>query len=203
MENFSNPFARKIRSHQMYFHRVMSSFEEEDSNFKPRKNTLTVAGQVLHVVIGNEWFLSGMFGAYEGNTPLCKRESGFNDMDWIHIADERDLGVVLDAQKWPAAFAASTSITTALDLFDKSLASALELLTNKSVEDLQKAKFLKNPVMPDDYSYLDVIYLMIDHIAQHRGALVSYAHLLGKEPLFPYFDLSKAMLKLEAMKKAQ
>lgn len=173
----------------------MGSFNEGESDFRPTKDTLSVANQVLHVAIANEYFLSGMFGPYEGYAPLCKGELGFIDMGWVGLADEKELGVVLNVDEWPIATAASTSLTKALALFDSVMDDAAEMFESRTVEEIERARLPENPVIPTDYTYSDILELMIDHIAHHRGALVTYAHLLGKDPKIPYFELPEAMLR--------
>lgn len=120
-----------------------------------------------------------MFGPYEGYAPLCEREA-VKDMTWITMADERALGAVIDVQRWPLAAAASTSLRKALVLFDGVMDAAVEMFGSRTVEEIEKSFSPESPVVPADYTHVDILDCMIDYIAHHRGALVAYAHLLGR-----------------------
>ncbi len=189
-KNIDNPYAKKIYDHHEYFHRVVDIFDESESTFRPSKDLLSVAGQILHVSILIEYFLSGLFGKYEGFSPLSDQELGFMDMSWTKIADEKHLHLVLDPIKWPRAFIASTSVVEALKLFDEAMTKAVEFIGAMSSQDFAVAKPPINPVFaPEKFKYPDILEVMNDHTAHHRGALVVYAHLLEKDPRMPYFDL--------------
>lgn len=194
LQNIDHPYIKKIYAQHEYFHRVVDIFNESESNFRPSKDLLSVAGQILHVSILIEYFLSGMFGKYEGFTPLSECELGFIDMSWTKIADEKYLHLVLDAARWPQAFIASTSVIEALKLFDDVMAKTVEFIETMSLQDFISAKPPINPVFPPEkFQYPDILEIMNDHTAHHRGALVVYAHLLEKDPKMPYFDLQKIM----------
>lgn len=196
-KEYVNPFVQKLRDHQEFFHRVMTTFDEEDSNFRPTEGTMSVANQVLHAAVANEYFLSGIFGPYDGYAPLCKGTKGFIDMGWVGLADEKELGVVLNKDEWPIAAAAGTSIKKALALFDQVIDDAAAMFETVTPEALAAEKLPQNPVIPIDYTYPEMFELMIDHMAHHRGALVTYAHLIGKDCKIPYFELSEAMMRSE------
>lgn len=198
-ESNNNPFVQKIRDHQEYFHRVVECFTEEDSDFRPAKDTLSVAGQVLHVALSIEYFLSGMFGPYDGFGPMARFDRGFTDMNWAPLASEKDLGMVLDVEDWPIAAEASNSFTKALELFDQIMDTAAEIFGSKTIEQLQTERLPENPVIPTNFTYPDILELMIDHIAHHRGALVVYGHILGRDPKIPYFELPEAFVKAQGL----
>jgi len=189
-EDIDHYYVKKVYEHKEYFHRSLECFTEEDSNFRPSEELLSVAGQILHVALSIEYFLSGMFGYYEGFGPLSRRHLGFLDMNWIELADEKNLYMVLDPVDWPQAFEASTSIAKALKLFDEAMDTAAQFLDARSVKDIEAAQLPENPMFDPTFRYPDIIELMNDHTAHHRGSLVVYAHLLGKEPRIPYFDMS-------------
>ncbi len=192
LKNIDNLYVRKIYDQHEYFHRVVDIFDESESAFRPSKDLLSVAGQILHVSMLIEYFLSGMFGSYEGLTPLSDSELGFMDMSWTKIADEKDLHQVLDPARWSRPFMASTSVIEALKLFDDVTDKAAELIGAMSLQDFATAQPPINPVLPPEkFQYPDILEVMNDHTAHHRGALVVYAHLLEKDPKMPYFDLKK------------
>ncbi len=198
-ESSNNPFVQQIRDHQEYFHRVVECFTEEDSSFRPINGTLSVAGQVLHVALSIEYFLSGMFGPYEGFGPMSRFERGFIDMNWATLAEEKELGIALDAEAWPIAVEASKSFTKALEVFDRIMDIAAEMFGSRTIEQIQAERLPENPLIPTEFTYPDVLDLMIDHTAHHRGALVVYAHLLGKDPKIPYFELPEAFVKAQQL----
>lgn len=202
LDNAINPFVEKIQEHKEYFQRTVSCFTEEDSNFQPADGLLSVAGQVLHVALSLEYFISGMFGPYEGFGPLSRLEKGFVDMSWAPLANEKDLGMALNAEVWADAFEASTSFTKALKLFDQAMDTATEMFASRSVQEIQAEQLPENPVLPVEFTYAHILELMNDHTAHHRGSLVVYGHLLGKDPQIPYFELTEAWLKAEELEAA-
>ena len=192
-ESFDNPFVKKIREHQIFFHRTMDCFREEDSNFRPNDNMLTAAGQVLHVTMAIEFFLSGMFGPYDGFGPLSRRDRGFSDMGWTEIADNQELDLLLNADVWPKAIEASKSIAKALELFDQTMDTAAEMFGSMTLQQIETEQLPENLVFPPLYTYSDVLEIMNDHTAHHRGSLVVYARLLGRDPKIPYFEMSEKL----------
>jgi hypothetical protein len=193
-ENINNPFVKKIQEHKEYFHRTMECFTEEDSNFLPANNLLSVAGQVLHVALSIEFFLSGMFGPYDGFGPLSRFDRGFTDMSWATLANEKNLGLALDANAWPKAVEASKSIAKALELFDQTMDIAAKMFALKTIQQIQTEQLPENPLFPPFYTYADILEIVNDHTAHHRGSLVVYAHLVGRDPKIPYFEMSEALL---------
>jgi len=47
----------------------------------------------------------------------------------------------------------------------------------------------QNFLFPSFYTRLDVLEIIADHTAAHRGALTQYARMMGINPPFPYFNL--------------
>lgn len=184
-----HPYVEKVNDHKRYFHRIVQIFDESESNFRPSEELLSVSGQILHVALSIEYFLSGMFGKYEGFGPLSGREYGFVDMNWIELADERNLHLALDPVEWPKSCVASTSIAESMKLFDEAMEKAAEFIGAMSPEEFTAAQLPENPIYDPNFYYPDILELMNDHTAHHRGSLVIYAHLLGKEPRIPYFDM--------------
>jgi uncharacterized damage-inducible protein DinB len=118
-------------------------------------------------------------------------------MDWVDIANNRDLGVVLDADVWPKAVEASQSLTKALALFDQTMETAAKMFSSKIFQQIQTEQLPENPVFPPFFRYPDILEVMNDHTAHHRCALVVYAHFLGREPKIPYFEMSEAFQDLQ------
>lgn len=201
-EVVNNPFVEKVIEHKEYFHRTVKCFTEDDSNFRPADGLLSVAGQVLHVALSIEYFISGMFGPYEGFGPLSRLEKGFLDMSWAPIANEKDLGMGLDAEAWPRAVEASVSLAKALELFDEAMDTAAEMFGSRTVQQIQGERLPENPIIPSEFRYPHILELMNDHVAHHRGSLVVYGQILGRDPQIPYFEMSEAWLMSETLQAA-
>ena len=56
--NMPKSAALTIQRHKRFFHRTISCFRETDAAFQPRPDMLSVEGQILHVVVSIELFLS-------------------------------------------------------------------------------------------------------------------------------------------------
>ncbi len=149
----------ELRTIREFFERSSSCFSEEDSNFSPCEETLTVTQQVAHVAQSVDWFIDGM----------CS-ENGF-DMDfenhWKDIMQLKSLDI------------ARKRFTTSID----QAISKIESMT----EDELSAPLPDGPVMGGMPKY-SVISGISDHTAHHRGALTVYARMLGKQPQMPYMD---------------
>ncbi|BAZ71122.1 hypothetical protein NIES4106_59190 (plasmid) [Fischerella sp. NIES-4106] len=192
LESLTNPYVRKIQVHREYFHRSLECFTEKDSSFRPSNDCLTVAGQVIHVIFGIEFCLSGMFGSYDGITPVSQRKRGFNDLDWTVWASEMNLSEALDAEAFPEAIEGSRSLIKAMVLFDQAMDIAANMFVSKTVEEIETEPLPENPLWAPEFRYPDILEVMNDHTAHHRGSLAVYARLLGKESKFPYRELSEA-----------
>ena len=190
-----NPFVLKIRKQQQFFHRSVSCFVEEDADFQPTASMLTTAGQILHTAIGIEFFLSGMFGPFEGFSSMSRLKIGFPDLTWLEIAESGDphvsLDGFLDLNFGFEIFEVSQSIALTLDLFDKAMDTATKMFDSKTLQQIQTEVLPINPPFSSYFSTRSqILELALDHTAHHRGSLVVYAHLLGKEPKIPYFEMS-------------
>ncbi|WP_224364471.1 DinB family protein [Hyalangium versicolor] len=183
-----HPFVRKLRMHRQFFHRTLSCFREEDASFRLCPGAMTVSGQVLHAAGAIEFFVSGLFGPFEGWSPQSKRSKGFVDMSWTERSnvgpdDRGDSAEVLEAQG---------SLKKAVELFDRTIDSAMAIFGARSMEELTRGELDRNPLFPPGFTVAAVFEMMIDHTAHHRGALAQYARSLGLEPKIPYFDMSEA-----------
>lgn len=150
---------KEIKASQEFFNRSTSSLTEEDSNFAPTKEMLTVAQQVLHTAHTINWFLDGAFSA-----------TGF-DMDW---------------EKHAAEYKKTRSLKEAREEINKAYKKAINKLEICSEQDLQ-IPIAQNPIMGGDPRTAAFVGI-IEHTAHHRGALTVYARLLNKVPPMPYMD---------------
>lgn len=149
----------EIKSTAEYFKRSTKCLEENDSAFTPKDSMFSVANHVAHAAQTIDWFMEGAF-----------RPEGFD----------------LDFAKHEQEIKSCTSLGAARQWFDKSVSSALEIISNKSEDEL-KAPISKGPVMGGLPRY-SIISAITDHSAHHRGALTVYSRLLGKVPAMPYME---------------
>ncbi|AKQ66816.1 hypothetical protein A176_003728 [Myxococcus hansupus] len=185
----THPFVQKLRMHRQFFHRTLACFRDEDATFRVTQESMTAAGQVLHAAAAIEYFLSGLFGAFEGWSTMSRRQQGFADMSWAQSAntspEERNAATEVEE--------AGRSLRKAAELFDRSMDSASEMFGGRTMEELTQPSLLPNPLFPPWFTAAHVFELMLDHTAHHRGALTQYARGLGLEPKIPYFDMAEAL----------
>jgi uncharacterized damage-inducible protein DinB len=150
----------QLKSVSEFFVRSTSCLTEEDSIFRPSEGTFTAAQQVAHTAQTIDWFLAGMFDP-----------SGF-DLNFEELTK-----VVLECN----------SFEDAQEWFRKSIADAIEIIEQKSDNELTQP-LPEGPVMGGAPRFA-VIGAIADHTAHHRGALTVYSRLLGKVPKMPYADM--------------
>jgi hypothetical protein len=184
-----HPFVWKLLMHQEFFHRTLECFRDEDASFRVAPETMTAAGQVLHAAGAIEFFLSGLFGPFDGWSPLSKRQRGFVDMSWTESSNRSPE----EQNTSPEVQEAGRSLGKAVELFDQSMASAIALFGARTVGELVQVPLAPNPIFPPGFTAADVFEILLDHTAHHRGALAQYARGLGREPKIPYFDMAEAL----------
>ncbi|QDE68256.1 MULTISPECIES: DinB family protein [Myxococcus] len=185
----SHPFVQKLRKHREYFHRTLECFRDGDASFRLTQESMTAAGQVLHAAAAIEYFLSGLFGTFEGWSTMSQRQRGFVDMSWAQSANTSPQ----ERNDTPELQEAGRSLKKAAELFDRSMDSASAMFGARTMEELTQAPLLPNPLFPPWFTAAQVFELMLDHTAHHRGALSQYARGLGLEPKIPYFDMAEAL----------
>ncbi|MCY1021602.1 DinB family protein [Pyxidicoccus sp. MSG2] len=183
-----HPFVRKLRMHREFFHRTLECFRDEDASSRVTPAAMTAAGQVLHAAAAIEFFLSGLFGVFEGWSPMSQRQPGFVDMSWTEGAN---IGLE-ERNTSPEVQEAGRSLKKAAELFDRSMDSASALFGARTMEELVQVPLPPTPIFPPWFTAAHVFEIMIDHTAHHRGALAQYARGLGLEPKIPYFDMAEA-----------
>lgn len=182
-----NPWVKKVHLHKTAFRRTMECFQESDSTWRPVEGALTVADQVLHVINSNEYVLSGLFGPFDGMGPASRWERGFADMSWTNYANSGEFDQYLPTG--PELREARGSLSLALSLFDRHMDALAEKLAALTEEELNGSP-LENPLFPvEGMTNADLLDSLFDHTAHHRGALSSYARLLGYDPRLPYYDM--------------
>lgn len=149
----------QLRSISEFFERSTSCLSEMDSTFCPKEGMFTTAQQVAHTAQTIDWFMNGMFDPY-----------GFD----------------LDFEKHNEITLKCTSLSSAREWFIKAVDNAIELIGNRTDEELQQP-LPEGPVM-GGAPRLAVVGAIVDHTAHHRGALTVYSRLLGKVPQMPYAD---------------
>ncbi|QSQ25945.1 DUF664 domain-containing protein [Pyxidicoccus parkwayensis] len=184
-----HPFVQKLRMHREFFHRTLECFRDEDANCRVTPEAMTAAGQVLHAAAAIEFFLSGLFGVFEGWSLMSQRPPGFVDMSWTEGANTSP-----EARNTsPDVQEAGRSLKKALELFDRSMDSASAMFGARTMEELTQVPLPPTPFFPPWFTAAHVFEIMIDHTAHHRGALTQYARFLGREPKIPYFDMAEAL----------
>ncbi len=149
----------ELKTVKEFFNRSTSCLDEQDSMFAPKEDLFTVAGHVAHAAQSIDWFIEGMFDS-----------KGF-DMNFdAHIQETLDC----------------KSLSTARDWFEKSIVNAIEILKEKSDEELLET--IPEDTIMGGEPRLAVIGALSEHTAHHRGALSVYSRLLNKVPPMPYGD---------------
>jgi len=92
------------------------------------------------------------------------------------------------------------SFTQTVQGFNETMDLAAEVFGQLTPEEMTM-RLPENPMRL--HTAQQVLDIMIDHTAHHRGAIAQYARLLGKEPSIPYFDMSELVheTQLEAMRR--
>jgi uncharacterized damage-inducible protein DinB len=150
-------FATQILASKEFFERSTRVLEENDSEFRPRDEMMTVAQQIAHTAQTLEWFLDG-----------ATKPGGFN----------------LNFEEQGRALAGVTSLTAARHRLDAAFTRAVDFLRSRTPEELARP-LPPGPVMGGQ-PVSDIVWSMVEHTAHHRGTLTVYARLLGKVPPMPY-----------------
>lgn len=149
----------KLTSAHEQFDRSTRCLVEADSEFAPVDGMLTAAQQIAHVAQTVEWFFEGAF-----------RPEGF-DMDFDKLMTQIN---------------AVTSIEQARAWVARSFATAKEVITSRSAEELSEP-LPEGPVMGGWPRYT-IVEALADHTSHHRGALTVYSRLRGHVPEMPYME---------------
>lgn len=139
------------------FCRSTANLPESLSTFAPAPGMMTTAQQVAHTARVIDWFMEGAF-----------REEGF----------------ALDFEEQIKLVLAVDSLETARAWLERSVSSAIAILSAKSDADLNVA-LPEGPIM-GGMPRIAILSAINDHTAHHRGALTVYARLNGIEPPDPY-----------------
>jgi uncharacterized damage-inducible protein DinB len=151
-----NTYISGLKNMKSFFDRSTSALDEADSNFAPSPGMFTAAQQVAHTAQTIDWFMDGAFS-----------NKGF-DLDFPgHEAKVRRVTSLNEARAW----------------LDRAVDTAIRVIGAKSADDL--AKPLPEGIM-GGMPTSSIVWGMIEHTSHHRGALATYARLLGKVPPMPY-----------------
>jgi uncharacterized damage-inducible protein DinB len=150
-------FANQLLASKEFFERSTRVLEEQDSEFRPREGTMTVAHHIAHVAQTLDWFIQG-----------ASRPEGFD----------------LDFEKHVKALECVTSLAAARQALEAAFENAIRFIRSQSPDDLA-APLPAGPVMGGQ-PISDIVWAMVEHTAHHRGALTVYSRLLGKVPPMPY-----------------
>ena len=147
----------QIRTMKDFFDNSTAVLTEDDSNYAPQPEMLTVAQHVAHTAHTIEWFLDGAFS-----------ESGF-DLNWDeHMEEIKKIHSLQDARQW----------------MERAVDRVMDSLDDKT-ESEWLAKIADGPIMGKVPRFA-IFNAMTDHTAHHRGALTVYARLVNKTPAMPY-----------------
>jgi uncharacterized damage-inducible protein DinB len=146
----------EVSTSNQFFNTSSNCLTEEDSNFKPKEEMMTVAQHVQHAADTVHWFLNGAF------------------------ADSFDM----DFNNYFEQLAKVNSLTEARKNFKEAVDRALKEIESKREEEWQKP-IKDNQVMPGA-PRMAIFSAISEHTAHHRGALAVYSRLLGKTPKMPY-----------------
>jgi len=129
----------QLKSVSEFFERSTSCLSEEDSGFQPEDGTFTVAQQVAHTAQTIEWFVEGMFDS-----------NGFD----LNFEDHMKVTM------------ACNSISSAREWFGNATAKAIEVIGQKSDEELpQISKRLAFPPpcssQPNSIEPINIITIMM------------------------------------------
>jgi len=152
-----NPIVYELEPVRNYFNTSISVLTEEDSNFKPKDEMLTVAQHVAHVRQTIDWFTDGAFS------------KKLFDMNFEGLMAE-----VMQAN----------SLEEESEKFNKTMDRALKVWGSKSDKELQSL-LPDNPIM-GCAPRKACVNAIVEHTAHHRGSLAVYTRLLGKTPKMPY-----------------
>jgi len=153
----SYDFAKQLLASKEFFERSTRVLDEADSELRPQEGMMTVAQQVAHAAQTLDWFIEG-----------ASRSEGFD----------------LDFEKHATALAGVTSLAAARQTLETAYTNAIHFIRSRSPEDLARP-LPPGPVMAGQ-PISDIVWVMIEHTAHHRGALTVYSRLLGKVPPMPY-----------------
>ena len=151
-----NSAVAQLRVMQKFFKKSISVLDEADSGYRPGDTGWTVAQQLRHTAMTVEWFTDGVFGG-----------KGFAT-DWEAQMAHINQASSLDEEK---------------AYFDKAVDDACTTWGKLSEADLMEV--ISDPLM-GTMPKIAVVGSMVDHTAHHRGALATYARVMGKEPEMPY-----------------
>lgn len=153
----SSVYSNQLRASREFFERSTRVLEENDSQFRPRPDMMTVAQQVAHTAQTLDWFIEG-----------ATRPEGFD----------------LDFAKHAEALNAVTSLAAARQWLGSAYDRAGAFLESLNPAGLDRP-LPDGPVMGGQ-PVSAIVWAMIEHTAHHRGALTVYSRELGKVPVMPY-----------------
>jgi uncharacterized damage-inducible protein DinB len=149
----------RLKSMEQAFNRSTKVLKEEDSSFTPVPGMFTVAQHVAHTAQTIDWYVVGTFAA-----------GGF-DMSFERLDREVRAVISLDAARsWLKR--AFVDAHAAVDLHS---------------DEEWAQRFAPGETMGDRLK-LEIMTMLMDHLAHHRGALTVYSRLLGKIAPNPYME---------------
>jgi uncharacterized damage-inducible protein DinB len=150
---------KRLTSMEKFFNRSTRGFREEDSSFSPSPGMFTTAQHVAHTAQVVDWYVKGAFAP-----------AGF-EMNFEKLENE---------------IHAVTSLAAARTWLNRAFSQAHTTVDMHSDEEWAQ-HFPPGAIMGNRLR-LEIIVMLTDHVAHHRGALTVYSRLLGKVPSNPYMD---------------
>jgi uncharacterized damage-inducible protein DinB len=149
-----------LQGQREYFLRSVACLEEEDGNYRPTEESMTVTQQIAHTAQTVDWFLEGAF-----------RDSGFSH-DWEALGK---------------GLAEAKTLTDALAWFNRSYDKVVKVFGELSEEELMMP--IKDEMIMTGAPRAAIVFALDDHTAHHRGAISVSARLCGRKPGMPYMDM--------------
>ena len=160
--DYSRPDVWRLEGARRFLHRSTRCLTEEDSTFSPGPKCFTVAEQIQHMADAVDFLIRGAFIDKKYNLNF---DADITNPDAHRVKSKKE----------------------ALENFDKAITWAMQLVSKMSDAELS-APIPSTPLMPPWYTLRDILLLVIDHTAHHRGALTTYSRMLGRSPNIPYYD---------------
>jgi len=149
----------RLTSMEHFFNRSTRVLKEVDSLFAPVPGMFTTAQHVAHTAQMIDWYVTGAFSP-----------SGF-DMNFERLDNE---------------IRAVTSLSAARAWLNRAFTDAHAAVDTHSDEEWAQC-FPPGSIMGNRHK-LEIMVMLVDHIAHHRGALTVYSRLRGKIPSNPYLE---------------
>ncbi len=153
---FKQGLLAEVQAVQNFFNKSSNCLSEEDSNFKPQTEMMTVAQHVQHTADTFHWFINGAF------------------------SDNFDM----DLDDYQEKMAKVTSLRESRKNLEEAVQRLTKEIEIHSESEWQEP--IKDKRIMSGAPRFAIVSAISEHTAHHRGALAVYSRLLGKIPEMPY-----------------